>query len=93
MTVSFAQPWTISGNGSVIESKDGTVHTYLELRQEACRNILDEIIFIARASEGAISCDWLMNQSIAVRKHYLDSFEKELKEREKRLNAAKNAKK
>lgn len=49
--------------------------------------IVDEALFIARASEGAVSTDWIMNQPIFIRKKYVDSFDKELKEREARLKA------
>ena len=48
-------------------------------------NIIDEVLFIARASEGAVSTEWLMNQPIFIRKKYVESFTKELKEREARL--------
>ena len=49
-------------------------------------NIIDETLFISRASEGAVSAEWLMNQPIFVRKKYVDVFTKEVKEREKMLN-------
>nr|DAY85118.1 MAG TPA: hypothetical protein [Caudoviricetes sp.] len=52
-------------------------------------NIIDETLFISRASEGAVSAEWLMTQPIFVRKKYVESFEKELKEREKRLKQKK----
>lgn len=55
-------------------------------------NIIDETLFISRASEGAVSAEWLMDQPIFVRKKYVESFEKELKEREKRLNQGKKPK-
>jgi hypothetical protein len=42
-------------------------------------------MFIARASEGAVSAEWLMDQPIFIRKKYVESFTKELKEREARL--------
>lgn len=63
--------------------------TYLELRQTSYENILDEVVFIARATEGAISTDWIMNQPISVRKKYVKSLSKELKEREEKLNKGK----
>lgn len=47
---------------------------------------MDETLFIARASEGAVTAEWLMEQPIFIRKKYVKSFEKELKEREARLN-------
>lgn len=48
-------------------------------------NIIDETLFIARASEGAVSAEWVMEQPILIRKKYVESFTKELKEREKKL--------
>lgn len=58
----------------------------MEVRQQAYENIIDETLFIARASEGAVSAEWVMDQPIFVRKKYVEAFQKELKEREKRLN-------
>jgi hypothetical protein len=49
-------------------------------------NIIEEVMFVARASEGAISVEWLMNEPIFIRKKYVKSFTEELKEREKALN-------
>lgn len=49
-------------------------------------NIIDEALFISRASEGAVSAEWIMNQPIFIRKKYVESFTKELKEREAALN-------
>lgn len=56
------------------------------MRQQLYEQIIDETLFIARASEGAVSADWVMNQPIFIRKKYVESFNKELKEREQRLN-------
>lgn len=64
----------------------------MEIRQQMYENIIDETLFISRASEGAVSAEWLMNQPIFVRKKYVESFEKELREREKRLNQGKKPK-
>lgn len=64
----------------------------MEIRQQMYENIIDETLFISRASEGAVSAEWLMDQPIFVRKKYVESFEKELKEREKRLNQGKKPK-
>ena len=47
-------------------------------------------MFISRASEGAVSSEWIMQQPIFVRKKYVESFTKELKEREARLNSKKS---
>lgn len=87
----FAQPWTIYGNGSTIEV-NGQNKTYMEIRQQMYENIIDETLFISRASEGAVSAEWLMDQPIFVRKKYVESFEKEIREREKRLNQGKKPK-
>ena len=57
-----------------------------EIRQQLYDNIIDEAMFIARASEGAVSLDWIMQQPIKIRKKYVEEFQKELKEREQRLN-------
>lgn len=47
---------------------------------------MDETLFISRASEGAVSAEWLMDQPIFIRKKYVEAFTKELKERERSLN-------
>jgi len=59
--------------------------TFQEIRQQMYENIIDETLFIARASEGAVSAEWIMEQPIFIRKKYVDSFTKELKERERAL--------
>lgn len=64
----------------------------MEIRQQMYENIIDETLFISRASEGAVSAEWLIDQPIFVRKKYVESFEKELREREKRLNQGKKQK-
>ena len=64
----------------------GQKKTYQEVRQKIYENIVDETLFIARASEGAVTAEWLMEQPIFIRKKYVKSFERELKEREARLN-------
>jgi hypothetical protein len=64
----------------------------MEIRQQMYENIIDETLFISRASEGAVSAEWLMDQPIFVRKKYVESFEKEIREREKRLNQGKKPK-
>ena len=43
-------------------------------------------MFIARATEGAVTADWVMDQPISVRKKYVKDLAKELKEREEKLN-------
>lgn len=65
----------------------GKTKTYLEMRNEACNNILDEVLFIARATEGAVSVDWVMNQPIGVRKKYVKDLSEELKKRQAELNS------
>lgn len=57
-----------------------------EVRQRLYENIVDEALFISRASEGAVSAEWLMGQPIFIRKKYVDSFTTELKERERNLS-------
>lgn len=59
------------------------------MRQDACDRIIDECAFIARASEGAISIDWIMNQTINTRDRYVKKLNQELKEREQRMNTPK----
>lgn len=49
-------------------------------------NIIDEVLFIARASEGAINPDWVYSQPPFIRKKYVEQFTKELKEREAAMN-------
>ena len=49
-------------------------------------NIIDELLFVARASEGSVPVEWTMHQPIFIRKKYVEEFKKELKERESKLN-------
>lgn len=63
--------------------------TFQEIRQKLYENIVDEAVFVARASEGALSAEWLMQQPIFIRKKYVDSFTTELREREARLKRPK----
>ncbi len=60
--------------------------TFQELRQKLYENVIDETLFVSRASEGAVSAEWLMQQPIFIRKKYVESFTRELQERQKRLN-------
>lgn len=55
------------------------------MRQDRYERIIDETLFISRASEGAVSAEWVMDQPIFVRTKYVESFEKELKERQQQL--------
>lgn len=52
-------------------------------------NIVDETLFISRASEGAVSAEWVMQQPVFIRKKYVKAFTKELQEREASLKARK----
>ena len=63
----------------------GELKTPQEIRQRLYENVVDEAMFIARASEGAISAEWIMEQPVFIRKKYVDQFKTELKEREQRL--------
>ena len=60
--------------------------TFQELRQARYEKIIDETLYIARASEGAISADWVMNQPIFIRTKYVEELDKEMKERQKQLS-------
>lgn len=60
--------------------------THHEIRQQLYENIIDETLFISRASEGAVSAEWVMQQPVFIRKKYVESFTKELKERQRALN-------
>lgn len=53
-------------------------------------NIVDETLFIARASEGAVSADWVMSQPIFIRKKYVEAFQEEIKERDRILKSKKH---
>ena len=88
MTDFFVRPWEISGDGNSIEIQ-GKMRTQQEVRQKLYENIVDEALFIARASEGAVSAEWIMNQPIFIRTKYVNSFTKELQERERRMNSKK----
>ena len=63
----------------------GQPKTLQEVRQRVYENVVDEALFISRASEGAVSAEWIMQQPIFIRKKYVEQFTKELKEREARL--------
>lgn len=55
------------------------------MRKQQYERIIDEALFISRASEGAVSAEWIMEQPIFIRKKYVESFTKELQERENAL--------
>lgn len=65
--------------------------TLQEIRQELYEQIVDESLFIARASEGAISVEWVMSQPIFIRKKYVDAFKKEIDTRNKELEKIKSS--
>ena len=69
---------------------NGHPKTKHELRKQLYENILDEVLFVSRASEGAVSAEWVMNQPIFIRKKYVESFTKELQEREQAMKHAKS---
>lgn len=64
----------------------GEEKSYQEVRQQLYENIVDECMFVSRASEGAVSLDWLMGQPVFVRTKYVKSFSTELKERQAKMN-------
>lgn len=59
--------------------------SFQEIRQNMYDRIVDEAVFVARASEGAISVDWIMSQPISIRLKYVESFTEELKERKEKM--------
>lgn len=80
----YVRPWEIYGNGYTV-NVNGKDRTYREIRQQMYENIIDETLFISRASESAVSANWLMTQPVFLRKKYVESFTKELQERERSL--------
>lgn len=68
----------------------GKIKTFQEIRQELYNKIIDEAMFIARASEGAVSMEWILSQPISIRKKYFEQFDEELKERQKRMKDLNN---
>lgn len=70
----------------------GRIKTYHEIRQELYESIIDEALFVSRASEGAVSADWLMTQPIFIRKKYVETFTKELNDRKAALNSRSRSK-
>ena len=63
--------------------------SFHEMRQQRYERIIDETLYVARASEGAISADWVMQQPIFIRTKYVEQLDKEMKERQKQLNKGK----
>jgi hypothetical protein len=60
--------------------------TFHEMRQQKYERIIEEVLYIARASEGSISADWVMQQPIFIRTKYVEQLDKEMKERQKNLD-------
>lgn len=61
------------------------------MRQQKYERIIDETLYVARASEGSISADWVMEQPIFIRAKYVEQLDKEMQERQKQID--KNKKK
>lgn len=57
-----------------------------EVRQRLYENIVDEAMYIARGSEGAVSLEWVMDQPVFIRKKYLSQMKEELNERKKLID-------
>lgn len=62
---------------------EGKAVTAMELRQRAYDSITDDMLWVASASHGAISVDWLMDQPIRTRLRYYDEFKRIEEERDK----------
>lgn len=60
--------------------------SFHQMRQHKYERIIEETVYIARASEGAISAEWIMKQPIFVRAKYVKELDDEMKERQKQLN-------
>ena len=65
--------------------------TFHQMRQQKYEKIIDETLYVARASEGSISADWVMEQPIFIRTKYVEQLDKEMQERKKQMD--KNSKK
>lgn len=60
--------------------------SFHQMRQQKYERIIDETLYVARASEGAISAEWVMEQPIFIRAKYVEELDKEMQERQKLLN-------
>ena len=80
---------SIEFNETKLIKVDGVWKSQFEVRQMECQEIIDEVVYIARASEGALTPDWLMKQPIFVRKKYF----KQMQEEQKKLANAHKSKK
>lgn len=56
-----------------------------EVRQRLYENIVEEAMYVARGSEGAVSLEWIMEQPIFIRKKYMKEMQEEIAERKKML--------
>ena len=56
------------------------------MRQQKYERIIEETLYVARASEGSISADWVMEQPIFIRTKYVEQLDKEMKERQQQLD-------
>lgn len=63
----------------------GEYKTPQEIRQRLYENIIDEAMYVARGSEGAVSLEWIMNQPVFIRKKYVQEMKDEIDERKKLL--------
>ena len=63
--------------------------TFYQMRQQRYERIVDETLYVARASEGAISAEWVMEQPIFIRSKYVEELDKEMQERQKLINKKK----
>ena len=64
-----------------------TGKSFQEIRKSMYDRILDEVVFVSRASEGAVSMEWIMEQPVHVRERFVKSFSEELAERKRKLNS------
>lgn len=64
--------------------------SFSQIRKNLYESIVDEALFVSRASEGAVSAEWLMEQPVFIRKKYVKSFTEELKKREASLKKRTN---
>lgn len=66
---------------------NGKIKSCSELRKNLYESIIDESLFISRASEGAVSAEWVFDQPVFIRKKYLEIFKEELEERRKAIES------
>lgn len=75
----------------MIEVSPGTWQSPQQVRQKLYESIVDEAMYIARGSEGAVSLEWVLSQPVFIRKKYLDQMRDEIKERNKMLQNRKTS--